>query len=300
MRGEQSVCPTYEAGLITLDALLDMGHKHPSISQTFCHQCLKRCDAKKLHMKVMKSSKTKTVSWSESDHDISLLTPGYASWHLCLKVNYTSNCCMATSICMKEWRIIVCVLQTTDMISTRCILHWHWSLSFISQMFWYFSIVNILLEVILRHFWAPCLKSSWTEEIKWHISNETWKSGYKLIKIVRIDGKVPAAATATLTGQKKQALILREKTLIWKNAEEVLILPWIRSWPCAQRGQSASGIIAADERHGWWWFVFFLMFLFLHFYYLRVVHGSLYSILGVFLLTLLLCYFWLKPQECEN
>ena len=131
--------------------------------------------------------------------------------------------------------------------------------------------------------------------VKWHISNETWKSGYKLIKIVRIDGKVPATA-----GQKKQALILREKTLIWKNAEKVLILPWIRSWPCAQRGQSASGIIAADERHGWWWFVFFLMFLFLHFYYLRVVHGSLYSILGVFLLTLLLCYFWLKPQECEN
>ena len=62
MRGEQSVCPTFEAGLITLDALLDMGHKHPSISQTFCHQCLKRCDAKKLHLKVMKSSKTKTVS----------------------------------------------------------------------------------------------------------------------------------------------------------------------------------------------------------------------------------------------
>ena len=107
MRGEQSVCPTFEAGLITPNALLDMGHKHPSISQTFCHQCLKRCDAKKLHMKVMKSSKTKTVSWSESDHDISLLTPGYASWHLCLKVNYTSNCCMATSICMKDYSLRV-------------------------------------------------------------------------------------------------------------------------------------------------------------------------------------------------
>ena len=118
MRGEQSVCLTFEAGLITLDALLDMGHKHPSISQTFCHQCLKRCDAKKIHMKVMKSSKTKTVSWSERDHDISLLTPGYASWHLCLKVNYTSNCGMAPSICMKDYS-----LRVTDDRHDIYILH---------------------------------------------------------------------------------------------------------------------------------------------------------------------------------
>ena len=246
-----------------------------NIHQSHKHFVINDCRSVMLHMKVMKSSKTKTVSWSDIDHDI---VQEIASWHLCLEVNYKTVAWQQTGICMKDYSLRVADNRHDD---TRCILHYsidHFH-SFL-RCFDIFYFVNVLLEVILRHLWTPRLKSSWTEEIKWHISNETWKSGYKLIKIVWIDGKVPPAA---LTGQKKQTLSLREKTLTFekKTGKKFLDLTLNKILTLCQAR------IICFWNHSCWWKAWLMVILFLdvswcscflHFSCLLVVHGSLYSI----------------------